>query len=37
MAYIIQKFIRYNEMSKKDEESFSSVDTLHNIMNYLEV
>lgn len=37
MAYIMQKIIKYSDLNKKDEESLSSVETLQNVLQYLEV
>lgn len=37
MAYIIQKIIKYTDMNKKDEQSFNSMQTLQNILSFLEV
>ena len=37
MAYIIQKVIKFTEMNKKEEDSMNSVETLQNVLSYLEV
>ena len=37
MTYLIQKFIKYREMSNKDREVLVSQQTLENVVKYLSI